>query len=133
MIASMMEIAPRLNELLQQVPIDLTLWEANDEDLEPNSPLCLMYGLLDDLPGFGSAYVSKLMAAKRPQLVPIRDKAVSELLGNPVAWWSNWRAVLVQGQLRRVLVEIRSACGLPHISLLRIADAALWEYSQRDH
>lgn len=126
-VARLFSIADLIENELAHIPTDLHLWDAPDEFLDVGSPLANAYALIDGLEGFGTAYTSKILAAKRPHLVPIRDHDVSRLMGDPRRWWRPWRAVMSQSDLRLILERIRADLHLPHVSLLRVADAVLWE------
>jgi hypothetical protein len=129
-IESLMNRAQEGSELLKSIPWDIPLWEADESLIQPGSPLFHLYELINGIDGFGSAYTSKLLAAKRPHLVPIRDSAVSDLLGHPPDWWQPWWNTMQDVEFRRTLRQLRSEVGLQHVSLLRIVDVALWEFVQ---
>jgi hypothetical protein len=124
-IESLMNRAQDISDLLRSIPWDIPLWEVDESLIQPGSPLFRLYELIYGIDGFGSAYTSKLLAAKRPHLVPIRDSAVSELLGNPHDWWQPWWETMQDVEFRRTLRRLRSEVGLQHVSLLRIVDVAL--------
>lgn len=73
---------------------------------------------------------SKLLARKRPGLIPIRDSRTSAALGNPKSWWQLWWNALSSepsgSEIVGCLEEIRSRSGQTHLSLLRVADILLW-------
>lgn len=126
-VSRLFSVAEQIDAALAQIPVDLHLWDAPIDLLEDGSPLFELYTMIDDLADFGAAYTSKILAAKRPHLVPIRDRDVSRLLGDPTSWWISWRTITLQEEFRKDLEHIRSTLRLPHVSLLRIADVVLWE------
>ncbi len=71
---------------------------------------------------------SKLLAAKRPYLVPIRDSVVEHLLGAGKAWWAPMRE-LAKDERVRTLVDHVSAEVVPdNVSYLRRLDVVLWTH-----
>jgi Family of unknown function (DUF6308) len=124
-IESLMDRAQEVSDLFRSIPWDIPLWDADESLSQSGSPDPRLYELINGMNGFGPAYTSKLLAAKRPHLVPIHDSAVSNLLGNPHDWWQLWWKTIQDVQFRRLLRQLRSEVGLPHVSLLRIADVAL--------
>ena len=63
----------RLSELLRAIPHDQPLWEATGQTLSAAHDLFVE---LDALPAAGAVNAGKLMARKRPRLVPVIDKHV---------------------------------------------------------
>lgn len=128
--------------LLEQIPADLDLADVTHENfksvLGEESPAWQLWDLLrgKDLPdnqswGIGATKASKLMARKRPQLIPIWDSVVKQETGlkDSGTQWSHWHEVLTQnnGALVRHLGDIQRRAELPHaISALRTMDVILW-------
>ena len=69
---------------------------------------------------------SKLLAGKRPHLVPIRDSVVEQLLGAGTDYWTPMRDILSDPELRRTLKFISNGVAPPNVSLLRRLDVILW-------
>ena len=129
-VANLFAKADDVNRLLEKIPVDVPIWEADDSIIGRDSAAWALYDLIDGLPGFGVAYTSKLLAAKRPHLIPIRDSDVSKLLGDPKEWWVEWRSLTADAAFRQELRGLRSSLDLEHVSLLRIVDVVLWESVQ---
>lgn len=127
-IDGLLENAALIDELLARCPArNETLWE-----VDPAGPgyraLDDLYGVVRGVPGVGYVTASKLLACKRPHLVPIRDQVVETLLGSPEAWWAPWRAALTPE-----LIEVTETLGdddLSHVSVLRKLDVVLWMYGK---
>lgn len=70
----------------------------------------------------------KLLARKRPHLIPIRDSVVeTALLPGVDEWWRPWWATLSdRPDLVVQLEELRAAAEAGDRSLLRLADIAVW-------
>lgn len=69
----------RLNELLATMPTDLDLADASDEQLQAGDHL---WTLVREA-GVGPVTTSKLLARKRPRLLPVIDSVVKAQLGHP--------------------------------------------------
>jgi hypothetical protein len=73
-----------LNGLLVQAPpVEVDLADTEVDDIADNSPLGQLYVAIRQLPGMAPTRTSKLLASKRPGVVPIRDSVVS----NSVQRW----------------------------------------------
>lgn len=89
-----------------------------------------LWRALRDLPGMGPTTVSKLLARKRPRLVPVYDSVIREHVFNNsgVQWVPLWSALRADdGALHQRLLKLRAAAGLPDdVSPLRIFDVLAW-------
>jgi hypothetical protein len=127
-----------LNELLAAVPTNSDLWAVAEEVVAPGSPAAQLWTRLAKLPGIKWVTASKLIARKRPRLIPVFDRVVKGALGRPDRddWWRPLRRVLVSSpHLVDRLEQLRAASEVgPDISLLRILDASIWmkEYGERE-
>jgi hypothetical protein len=77
-----------LSQYLAEIPPDVPLWAATDDDLRP------AYGLWEaviKLPGVVGTKMSMLLARKRPHLIPIVDNAIGA--GLPLGG-DSWRKPL---------------------------------------
>lgn len=93
---------------------------------EPGGAAIELYGLLDDLPGVGPTKATKLMAAKRPQLIPIQDAFVEEELMLPKGrFWLPMYDQLADESLRDFIRDLTKTAPA-RISLLRRIDVAVW-------
>ncbi len=121
----------RFNFLLAQIPPDLCFWEASAPDRAS-----AQWQLEDALREFYSidlAIASKLMARKRPHLVPINDKLVRDLLGLRHSFWGSLFVAFSDSRLKSRLASIRDEAGsrddvaMPQgLSLLRVFDVITW-------
>jgi Family of unknown function (DUF6308) len=69
----------------------------------------------------------KLLARKRPRLIPVYDDVVRLALGAPGSYWTSlWEAFRDGDRLRIPLEEIRSAADVEWMSLLRVLDVVIW-------
>lgn len=119
-----------LTDLLGRVPVDLDMWEASDDVVGPASPASQAWELLRGIDGVGWVTAGKLMARKRPRLLPVYDQVVKDVLGRPdgSGFWCALRDLLRDdATVRARLGEIRSEADIGEdISLLRVLDVVLW-------
>jgi hypothetical protein len=124
----------QVRALLEKVPNDVDVWTpAADRLLAENGPLWELWDLLGEgswptrraKNGLGQTKRSKLLAAKRPRLVPVIDKIVEAQLGNPPDYWQAFHEALADEPLR---LEIEGATqnAPAHVSLLRRLDVVVW-------
>ena len=118
-------------ELLEQIPLDQAIWD-DDADLTPNGPAWKAWDLIDAQYDMGPTKTSKLLAAKRPHLIPIYDQYVGgALLGaKRDSDWAEYRDYLrsPEGTTFRAAIEgVRDEAGLsPELSVLRVFDIVVW-------
>lgn len=108
------------------------IWERPFSDYSPESLFSATYFALKAIPNIGQTIASKLMASKFPHAIPIWDRDVSALLNNPEAWWQGWYEVMQSSKVRGQLSKLRTHIGHEGLSLLRVADVALWMEAQRN-
>jgi len=140
--------AEQISRLLAEIPTGLELWEADQAILDDDAPLGQLWHLLQvgcwpkNTPsnGVGPVGAGKLLAAKRPDLVPIFDDFVDARLQPPPGqFWKAMRNELLTPEQRLeiaiAVVPIGSMQpdGL-ELSFLREIDIAVWTcewYSRR--
>lgn len=109
---------------------ETTLWGCNQALIGDESELSKLYSLLRLQPGLGYVTTSKLMAAKFPRIVPIRDSQVELLLGlqNEKSWWSNFRTLFKKTApgLAEHLDGLPIPNGAGQVTTLRRLDVILW-------
>lgn len=135
------ERAQELNSLLAKLPEDVDLVDLSDRAFaklldDPESPGHKLWVMLrhkdtKKLLGIGPTLTSKLLARKRPRLIPIWDSKIGTQLGleDSGGHWQTMRELLTQdnGELVDRLTTIRRASGQEgRISLLRTFDVAVW-------
>lgn len=126
-----------VTQLLAAVPDDVDLWDGADL-IDEGGDLWRLWRLLEracwpnPIPGngMGPTTISKLLAAKRPHLVPIFDSVVRSLFPPVQDYWQAFYRATSDPQLRLEL-SIASAPGAPESAgLLRRLDALLWMIGQ---
>jgi len=127
--------ADLLASLLAEIPTDVDLADADEQLIGDRSPATHLWNELRGVAGNGPVITSKLLARKRPKLIPIRDKAVLQELGHPgVGYWRDLRAALREndGELAGRLAEIRDHAALgQEVSVIRIFDVLVWMTGKR--
>lgn len=112
--------------LLAEVPHDIDLWEASAEHLEPAYALYRRIRMLD---GVGPTRTSKLMARKRPRLIPIVDKTIRSGLSmdkTDDSWLLIAAAFREDPELISLIDGLRPIGIDECIPTLRVLDAGLW-------
>lgn len=113
----------RIQEALAAVPDQCPLWEATPQDFEAGTRLWRMVRGID---GVGRTRASKLLARKRPHLVPIVDSVIANALHLGDDTWLPLAAVLADRQLRQVIDDLRPPHVSTEISTLRLLDVVTW-------
>ncbi|GAA2173545.1 hypothetical protein GCM10009784_08280 [Arthrobacter parietis] len=137
--AGLQDKANEIRGLLAALPGGLDFTDLNrsgfDRHLGPDSAAQKLWDVLrshGDSWGIGPTTASKLMARKRPALIPIYDSEVGPQMGlqNSALQWEKWfRTFQDDPGLGARLDRIGAKADVPHISRLRIMDVALWRYA----
>ena len=109
-----------------------------DAHLGDKSPAETLWTLLKGKPGVGPVIAGKLLAAKRPHLVPIYDYVVQSQLRprNHKFWrdmWGTMELTDVRGDLQAI--QSSAAASVPSanaLSLLRVLDIVAWREGRRN-
>ncbi|WP_052960193.1 DUF6308 family protein [Mycobacterium sp. EPa45] len=121
----------RFNSLLRDIPREQNLWEVSRLDVNVGSAADRLHAELRTLPGIEWVIAGKLMAAKRPKLIPILDNEVRNYLKPPKnLFWVAMHDELSDPARREVIAEACQAAPA-HVSLLRRMDVALWRAARR--
>ena len=120
----------RLSGLLQAIPRDIYMVDADLSVLADGSPADQAWHLLCAQHGVDWVIAGKLLARKRPRLLPVYDKVVRCALGRPRPsfWLALHAALRVDDRaLHRQLLALRQVAGVPEtVSALRVCDVAVW-------
>jgi len=123
--------AEEFNSLLRRIPADKDLWEVETSDLDEHSDASKLYYRLKGLHGVGPVTATKLMASKRPRLMPVIDTLVSELLQPPGGrFWLPMRNQLADAERRKKIADVVS-CAPDNVTLLRRIDVAVWMHAKK--
>jgi len=124
----------QISRLLESIPADLELHcvppDRYDELLGPASAASRLFSLLTDILGEGRSVARhKLLARKRPGLIPVSDSKTRQQLWGWGVWWRPWWEALTDDpKIVKQLGDIRQKAGTPaaHLSILRTADIIIW-------
>lgn len=122
--------AAHIRVLLQQIPHD-DLWTVDKSIVIAGSPADLLWHYLKKCRGIGPVIAGKLLARKRPKLIPIIDERIEGTLqATTNRYWETLRECL-QPEERRLRIEHLRPPHVPmeHISTLRLLDVALWMHA----
>jgi hypothetical protein len=126
-----------LSDLLKQVPTSVDLGEGRAaEEVEDDSPANLAWRRLKEQKGVGAVIAGKILARKRPRLLPVWDQVLWCQFGRPEAVWKQLQNALSadDGILRKELGGLRDRAALPaEISLIRVLDVVLWMRHRPEH
>jgi hypothetical protein len=104
-----------------------------DLDGELARTLAALYRAVRAVPHVGKVSGSKLLAAKFPAHVPIRDARVEQLLGLTLSdeWWSPVQELLRVDGVAEALAGVEIPADRPTVTTLRRLDIALWREAER--
>jgi hypothetical protein len=128
-VALLEERSAEFAGLLSDIPNDVDLWHADDETIGPASAAHRLWSELSGLNGVGWVTAHKLLARKRPRLLPVYDRVVRNALERKVKdeWWRPLRDVLTDNSdVVDRLDELRTIARLDDIAILRILDVCIW-------
>jgi len=124
-------------ELLAEIPPDIDLVDAGDDLIGPDSAASKLWAALRKYKGVGRTKTSKIIARKRPRLVPVFDSVVEhELqLDGSVGHWAGMRDALRADDraLHERAIRLRDSVGIdPIVAPIRVLDVVIWMHGQ-DH
>lgn len=133
-------LADDISSLLSEIPPDARLKDLRSDaqfesTLGKDSPALQLWDLLrrngtnDVRWGVGPTIASKIMARKRPHLVPIEDSVVDRVIdrGRRNSWRLWWEALTADDYLEERASEVRERIERPALSTLRTLDIVLWK------
>lgn len=117
--------------LLRQVPSDLDLVDAGDDVIGEGSPLSALWTLVRGVGHMGQTRTSKLLARKRPRLVPVYDSVIGRQFGlnGSGGFWAGLRNLLQENdrEIHHHALALRDEAGLAdRLSPLRVIDVLAW-------
>jgi hypothetical protein len=122
-------LGARLSGLLQAIPRDIDMTDAEAAVVADGSSAAQAWPLLRDQPDVGWVTAGKILARKRPRLLPVYDRVVRCAVGRPSSFWLALHTALRENgaALHRQLLDLRQVAGLPEtVSALRVCDVAVW-------
>lgn len=129
-------LGEQVTALLSEIPADMQMGDTNaDKHIKDKSPADKAWQLLDQEVGVGWVTAGKLLARKRPALIPVWDSVVRCAFGGPKAnqWlWLNEH--LRHARLRESLDRLHHDAELTdRVSHLRVLDVVLWMRHHDQH
>jgi hypothetical protein len=121
--------ASTLNALLGKIEADRNLVDVADGEIGPDWPAWQLWTELKKVDGVGWVTAAKLLARKRPRLLPVYDTRVKHATGGDTNFWEPLRRALRMDdrRLHHWLLELRGAADLPDaVSALRVFDVIAW-------
>lgn len=116
--------------LLEAIGPDRDFIDVESPDTSSFDAVRALFRALVALPGVGETRATKLLARKRPRLVPIVDGVIKRTVFNGASrHWAPLHAALSANEraLWNRLVEAREAAGLSEtVSVLRVFDVLAW-------
>lgn len=129
-LLQLLEGKERLHALLKDVE-DVDLGDLSDEQFEQkfgsNSNAHHAWALLREM-DVGVVARHKMLAGKRPRLIPVFDRRVAIALSgrrNPGTWWRPWWEAMRDPDVQSALAALQPAAP-PNIAPLRLADVVVW-------
>lgn len=131
-------LSEKIERLLYRLPANVTFEELTkgefDQLLGKGSPGEELWNLLrqkGDRWKVGQTTASKILARKRPNLIPIYDSVVAREAGmdDSTDQWDRWFDAFHgddAAKLIKRLCDLRETAGQHHLSLLRVLDIVLW-------
>jgi hypothetical protein len=133
--------AGRITELLSRIPVSVDLVDVDFHDprysyMNPeNGEAYELWRLLTSFHKIGWVIAGKLMARKRPRLIPVYDRVVRDEIirvegHKPDSYWQWLQARLAKDDkaLHSQLIQLKESSKLPEsISPLRVFDVLVWK------
>jgi hypothetical protein len=118
-----------LSSHLSKIDPHLTISDL-DTDLTNGSPAWLLFSILRSCDGLGRTITSKILAAKRPCLIPIYDQHVAAFLGfSKEDYWNPWHEFMQSPEghwCGNQVSQLAAKLGIHNISHLRLLDVVIW-------
>lgn len=139
-----------IHRLLSLIPTNVAIEDdAAGPLLGPKEPVWKLWELLRDVKDrtkrerLGAVAAGKLLALKRPNLIPIADSSTKAVFKRPypsadVSWWDDVRDAardpkpVVEGMtLWQYLGDLRAVPGAGHLPVLRVLDILAWMHVEK--
>lgn len=130
------EQADEYSELLRAIPPTAELVNADDSLIDESSAAWKLWQKLHALDGVGPTIAAKLLARKRPALLPVYDEVIRRTLQRPnpdLTFWTDLREALrvedraLYTRLQGVRDQVESA---RRLSIIRVFDIVVWMHGR---
>jgi hypothetical protein len=130
------QLGGQMTGCLRDIPASLDLGAAGALDhVQPGSPADRAWQLLREQDDVGWVTAGKLLARKRPRLIPVWDNVVKCAYGRPDDAW-RWLDSQLRNDARlmRRIGELHQQARLPaEVSRLRVLDVVIWMLHRPEH
>lgn len=130
------QLGGQMTACLRDIPADLDLGTAGALDhVQPRSPADRAWQLLREQDNVGWVTAGKLLARKRPRLIPVWDNVVKCAYGRPGDAW-RWLDSQLRNDARLMsrISELHQQVRLPaEVSCLRVLDVVIWMLHRPEH
>jgi hypothetical protein len=127
----------RLTDLLHRVPVGLEIGQPGAAAaLADDAPAAQAWKQLKGRNGVGWVTAGKLLARKRPRLLPVYDDVVRCAVGAPehIWLWLHDQFATDEQSLPKQLSEVRARAAVTsHVAPLRVLDVILWMRHHSKH
>lgn len=123
------QVAEEINQMLAGFSPDLSITTEAGRNALDGERLDTLWKAIRAVPSFGPVRTSKLLARKRPHLVPIYDSVVRRQFGaaDSSDQWTAFIALFEDESLAAHLTSLRDEAEVPEsLSLLRVLDVVAW-------
>ncbi|MER5454633.1 DUF6308 family protein [Micromonospora sp. NPDC002389] len=131
------DLGQRISDELRKIPASVDLSDKRARTyVQDGGPADRAWHLLVERPGVKETIAGKLLARKRPRLIPIYDSVLQcALRGRPGFWlWLHEQLRADDLRLIRRLRELRVAADIPvHVSDIRVFDIVIWMRHEGEH
>ncbi|MBS2965648.1 hypothetical protein KGA66_21535 [Actinocrinis puniceicyclus] len=137
--------AADIQQLLTRIPAQARIdGQTSGDLLQPDDAAWKLWALLRDVHDrtksvrLGPVAAGKLLARKRPELIPIADSRTARVLNRPQPgadkrWWEDVRSASLDPKpaadglpLWSFLASLRDEAGASHLTILRVLDILVW-------
>ena len=119
----------KFDDLLRNIDPNVDITEL---DGSPYEHAINLWIALREVHGFGPTRVSKLLARKRPKLLPIRDQIVNDQLQiKGYSWWKSLAGTMRNTSVKELLRELSPSKATQAPTPLRVLDVAIWMHGSR--
>ena len=122
------DVSKKITAFLEDIPLNVDIWNAPKGVLGSDGSAQGLWRYLKK-PGTRVSEVTagKLLARKRPQLIPIVDSVIKGVIQvEPADEWDFFASYLSQPLRRQKLATLMPSDLDPKVSILRLLDVALW-------